>query len=455
MTDAGQMAWREGRTWRRLALIAAAYYLAAQVGLAFALSKSVASPVWPPTGLAIAAVVIWGYRALPGVAAGVVLAEAGTGVPLAWTLVMAVGTSLEAAAGGWILKRGGGAHAFDRLSGISWLAAAAFLAPLPAALAGVTALVGSGVVPLTAFGPVWTTWYLGDVAGAVLLAPTVILAWRAALGPWPAVRRSEVLEGMLAMLALAGTAWAVFLLGAPFAYLYVAPIMWIALRINPSVTAVALVALDAVAVAATRAGHGPFVAATANRSLLLLQGFVVGVGLLSFAVAALSSERRRAAAQLEQRVRERTSQWQDAFARLRQEADERARAQAQVDEAQQVANMGTWRWDITQPNAVWSAQLFRIYGLDPASHTPSYADYLTRLHPDDVEGGVSRQQVKAPMTSSASSPQPTPFSVISSRTRMTSAYADPMAHGAFCTRGRKLCKNRQENWWPSSGPART
>jgi PAS domain S-box-containing protein len=59
------------------------------------------------------------------------------------------------------------------------------------------------------------------------------------------------------------------------------------------------------------------------------------------------------------------------------------RSEALMVDTQGVAHMGTWEWDITQPTAVYSAELCRIYGLDPHTHVPSYEDYLTRVHPDD------------------------------------------------------------------------
>lgn len=379
------MPWRAPATYLRLALVAVGYYLAAQVGLAFALSHSVASPVWPPTGLAIAAVVILGLRAVPGVAVGAILTEVMAGVPPQWAVFMAAGTCVEAAVGGIILRKAGGPAVFERLGGIPWHAAAAVLAPIPAALTGVVSLVGSGMVAPETFAQVGLTWYLGDVGGAVLLTPAILLGWRLVQSPPARFVPAKVAEACLAAIVLAITVWLVFVLGAPFAYLYVVPLVWMALRLGPTMVAVALVALDCAAILATRAGNGPFVGETANRSLLLLQGFVVGVNLLAFAVAALSWERLRATTHLEQRVVERTRQLQDVNDRLRHEAAVRAEAEAQVDQAQHAALMGTWRWDLSQPHAQWSPELFRIYGLDPSSHVPSYDDYLTRIHPDDVE----------------------------------------------------------------------
>jgi signal transduction histidine kinase len=67
----------------------------------------------------------------------------------------------------------------------------------------------------------------------------------------------------------------------------------------------------------------------------------------------------------------------------RREEERLRRSESLMVDTQGVAHLGTWEWDITQPHAVYSAELYRIYGLDPKSHVPSYEDYLTRVHPDD------------------------------------------------------------------------
>jgi len=66
----------------------------------------------------------------------------------------------------------------------------------------------------------------------------------------------------------------------------------------------------------------------------------------------------------------------------RSEARLRRSEQLMVD-TQGVAHLGTWEWDVSQPHAIWSAELYRIYGLTPETYTPSYEAYLTMVHPDD------------------------------------------------------------------------
>src|SRR5919202_3014146 len=94
--------WR-GRYVARVALLAAAYYGVAKLGLSFAFETPSVTAVWPPTGLALAVLVLWGYRFWPGVAIGAFLANSWTGIPLAATIGLTCGNTLEALAGASLL----------------------------------------------------------------------------------------------------------------------------------------------------------------------------------------------------------------------------------------------------------------------------------------------------------------------------------------------------------------
>ena len=94
---------RRGTTATGIAALAAAYYGTAKLGLSFAFETASVTAIWPPTGLALAALVLWGYRFWPGVAIGAFLANLGTGIPLAATVGLTCGNTLEALAGAFLL----------------------------------------------------------------------------------------------------------------------------------------------------------------------------------------------------------------------------------------------------------------------------------------------------------------------------------------------------------------
>ena len=70
---------------------------------------------------------------------------------------------------------------------------------------------------------------------------------------------------------------------------------------------------------------------------------------------------------------------------LKQSEERLRRSEQLMVDTQGVVHLGTWEWDVTKPNATWSAELYQIYGLTPETYTPSYEAYLTMVHPDDRE----------------------------------------------------------------------
>src|SRR3954447_14031491 len=85
--------------------LAAVYYGAAKLGLSLAFMNSSISAVWPPTGIALAALVFWGYRVWPGIALGALAANSWTGIPVYATLGIVVGNTGEALVGAFLLRR--------------------------------------------------------------------------------------------------------------------------------------------------------------------------------------------------------------------------------------------------------------------------------------------------------------------------------------------------------------
>lgn len=374
--------WREPGTWLRLGGLAIGYYALAVLGLRFAAAGAIASPAWPPAGLAVVAVALWGRRALPALFIGAFAVEV-PGVSVPWALTIAAGVCVEGAVGGWLIQRAGGTRIFSTLAGVPRFGAAAVLAASAAATVALGSLLAAGLTTPDAALRTWLTWFLGDIVGIVVLAPVLLSL---AGGRRPSLTPGQATEAVVLLAVLAAATFVVFgLYRLPLVFLVVPPVVWVALRFGPGPVSVALLGLDVAALLGTQAGNGPFLGGPPGAALLILQAFMVVLTLFCLALAALASERRRSAQDLERRVADRTQTLADLNERLRNEVKERRAAEAAMAEAQQVAQMGTWHWDISKPHAQWSAELYRIYGLDPATHVPSYEDYLTRVHPDDVD----------------------------------------------------------------------
>src|SRR5690242_13097871 len=148
----------------------------------FATLNASSSPVWPPTGLAIAALLLWGRRLWPGIFLGAFLANLLTAGTPATSAAIAAGNALEAIVGFLLVRRfAGGIQAFDTARTVGIFAiTAGLVAPLVSATIGVTSLGLAGFVPWGVYGDVWKTWWLGDASGALVVAPLMISVFRPA-----------------------------------------------------------------------------------------------------------------------------------------------------------------------------------------------------------------------------------------------------------------------------------
>ncbi|HEV2473487.1 MAG TPA: MASE1 domain-containing protein, partial [Chthonomonadales bacterium] len=165
----GQRRWGTALQITTLCIV---YVGAARIGLLMAYTHKNVSPVWPPSGVAMAALLLFGARMWPGVALGALLANFTTGLPLPTALGIAIGNTLEALAAVQIVRLLGDFNpSLARLRDVFRLALAVPVSAVPAATGGVLCLALSGVIGWAAFGPAWRTWWLGDAIGMVVWGP--------------------------------------------------------------------------------------------------------------------------------------------------------------------------------------------------------------------------------------------------------------------------------------------
>jgi serine phosphatase RsbU (regulator of sigma subunit)/integral membrane sensor domain MASE1/anti-sigma regulatory factor (Ser/Thr protein kinase) len=275
----------------RLAGVAAAYYGSAKAGLGLAFATESVTAVWPPTGIALAAVVLWGKGMWPGVALGAFAANVDTDVPLYTVLGITVGNTLEALVGGHLLRRADFRPSLERVRDVGALVVlAALLSTLVSATIGVGSLLAGNEIETGDLGSVWRTWWLGDVGGDLLVAPALfVLATH-----WPYRRApGRPLEAVALALGVVALSLVVFSNTTPLAYLLFPFLIWGALRFwQPgAIGASALVA--AVAITLTRRGDGPFAAYSQDDRLQLAQSFVGVACVTGLVLAAVITERRR------------------------------------------------------------------------------------------------------------------------------------------------------------------
>ena len=275
--------------------ITGVYFLAGRVGLEFfGLLHPNASAVWPPTGVAIAALLTFGRGVAPAVFVGAFLVNYTTAGSLAGSLGIAAGNTLEGLAAAYLVTRfAHGREAFDRALDIFKFAALAAIASTT-----LSATIGVGVLALedpavrTQLGAIWLTWWLGDATGAMLVTPLLIAWQRNRKLRAPAARVAEGALLLATVVTVTATLFFSPLLGRyPLAYLCLPPLVWAAFRFRQREVATAVVLMSVVATWATAMDKGPFVMTTTNESLLVLQSFTAMIAMTTLIMAALVQER--------------------------------------------------------------------------------------------------------------------------------------------------------------------
>ena len=287
-----------------LLLLAGLYVLAGRLGLMLALVHPSSTAVWPPTGITLAAMLILGYRVWPGIFAGALLVNLFTAGTLATSLGVAAGNTLEGLVGAWLVNRfANGCHAFDRaMDAFRFALLAGLVSTTVSATLGVTSLALGGFVPWQEFGAVWTTWWLGDMGGGLVVAPVLILWSRAGRLRWS---RRSVLEAGILLAVLLAVGKAVF--GPPPAvgasdyslkFVCMPVLVWIAFRFDQRTTATATLILSAIAVWGTIVNTASFAVWERNQSLQILQVFLAVTSASTLVLAATVAERARVEARV-------------------------------------------------------------------------------------------------------------------------------------------------------------
>ena len=337
--DLPRPSWREHTRYIAILLgVSASYFVCAKAGLLLASINPSATPIWPPTGLALASVLLLGYRVTPAILLGAFLANAMTAGSVATSGAIAIGNTLECLVGAWLINRwSGGTTTFNTSGGVARFALVSTLAAAPiSALIGVSSLALAGSVEPERIAGVWMTWWLGDTAGALVITPVFTL-WAvtaelpfATTREWVATAVAYATAGAVGLITFSplitqtGTA-------RPLAFLAILPLAWAALHGNQRDTATVAVILSGFAVWGTLRGGGPFADNNLNDSFLLLLMFMISTSLPSLALSAdvamrkrVEANLQRAHAALDQQVREQAT----ALAATRQELNQAQKMEA-------------------------------------------------------------------------------------------------------------------------------
>ncbi|HET7612443.1 MAG TPA: MASE1 domain-containing protein [Gemmatimonadaceae bacterium] len=279
------------------ALVAAMYVVAGRLGFTASAVHPVVSSAWPPAGLALAALLLMGFRFAPAITVGAFVVNLTGGIAPLPSAAIALGNTLEAVVATWLLVSVIDFRpSLERLRDVFALAVVGAACTTISATVGTVALILSGSAASIPAATVWIAWFSGDTIGIVIVT-TLILAWTAARRP--AFTGRKIVEATVLGAILIGFTIALF--QTPFSYVYaVFPVtIWAALRFGPRGAASASFILASLAVWYTVHGTGPFAGSTAVDNLFELQTFVAVVTLTSLILAAIIEERHSAESALQ------------------------------------------------------------------------------------------------------------------------------------------------------------
>ena len=284
----------------KILLLAGLYFCAGKLGLSWAHIHISVSPVWPPSGLALAALLLWGCRLWPGIFVGAFLLNLATQGTVVTTLGIATGNTLEAVFAAWALNTfANGAKAFERARNtFRFVVLAPVLSTILSATVGVMSLILTGFARPEQFGPIWLTWWLGDSVGQLIFAPFIII-WLTQ--PLPHAKPKRIIEASGLLISLSIIGHFLFIRGDSSSpeYLVMLPLLWAAFRFGQRGAVTSALILSVIALTGTLFGVGPYTEADPNDSLLHVQSFMSTLEIAALVLASVLSEAKRAEQRLE------------------------------------------------------------------------------------------------------------------------------------------------------------
>jgi signal transduction histidine kinase len=292
--------WPSARYVGGVLLLAAAYYGAAKVGQTLRYTASV-SAIWPPAGLGIAALYLWGLRWWPGVLLGELVVNGqllidDSTFPVGSLLGQQTGNMAEIIVGAILLRRLVGPNAaMDRVEQIGGMLVALGLATAISATAGTLSMLAGGVIDASDVGEFWRTWWLGDTSGGLVVLP-LLLAW--ARDPSAAWRRIRTWEGAASIAAVTALGIVAVSTEEPITYMVFPALIWVAFRLGPPGATLSIAITAAVAIGVTANEVGPFFQQAIDHRTLSTQLYIAVAALTTLFLSAVVSERERSSREL-------------------------------------------------------------------------------------------------------------------------------------------------------------
>ncbi|MFF1651078.1 MASE1 domain-containing protein [Streptomyces sp. NPDC058240] len=270
--------------------VAVCYYATARLGLLQQLVRGQVTPLWPPTGIAVAALLVFGVRIWPGIALGALAANITIGPSILPVLVIAAGNTVAPICSYLLLRRAEFHNELDRLrDALALVFLGALAGMLISATVGTGILALSGAIRASDFWPTWSVWWTGDAMGVMVVTPFLLVVRRAhrpsGIGParWAEAAALAVCTLAVTQLATDAAASLLFLV-SPF-------LIWAAFRFERAGAACCALAVSTLAILAAGRMTGPFAHHGLLTNMITLQAFNGSTALTALLLAAVVTER--------------------------------------------------------------------------------------------------------------------------------------------------------------------
>ena len=380
--------------WVRVGSLAVCFFLTAQLSTTALNIEAAASPLWPPAGIALAALLINGHTLWVGVALGAFWASLADNVPWGMSMVLCLGSALQALVGSYILRqrwqRSFELYDWQLDDLLMFVGLGVLVTPIINAVYSTLVGYGFGVLAARELIQNATVIWLGDGMGILVLTP-FLLAIAAGRQRKMTLRIGSRWEMALCLGMLVAVSAMVF--GAhtdsaiakyPLEYLPFPFVVWAALRLGLRGTTLASLLVSVIAVTGVVHRGGPFITkaeGNLGEAILLLQTYAAVISMTALVLSVVVTERQQSRTKL-------------------------ARSESSLANAQRIAQLGNWDWSISFntkavdkalttagetthfPDGdalVWSDELYTLLGYPVGSVPPSQSLFLERVHPDDQQ----------------------------------------------------------------------
>jgi signal transduction histidine kinase len=280
--------------------LAAAYYGAAKLGQTLRYTASV-SAIWPPAGLGIAALYLWGLRWWPGIFIGELLVNGellldNNALPLGSLIGQQAGNMAEIIVGAWLLRRLLGPRAqLDRVEQVGAMLVALAIATAISASVGTVSMLAGGVIDHSEAFTFWRTWLLGDSSGGLVVLPLMLVWARDPIAAW---RRIRSWEGALLLTTVSVLGVIAVSTDEPVTYMVFPALIWAAFRFGPPGATLSIAIAAGVAIGVTANDVGPFFKQPIDHRTLSTQVYIFVAALTTLLLSAVVSERERSSLDL-------------------------------------------------------------------------------------------------------------------------------------------------------------